>query len=236
MGIRSTPPEFLDCLKEVGGSGVVKRFLAEQGGIPVNMRGWQTMSARERQERKVPCPWWWQLPTKRTIDLATAMLAKLLNERLDEMGIDFTIVYNSVIFPNIIDAEARQAACLALNKFRAEIFSGYSKRMTPAPKIPMHTPEEAIAELEHAVRDLGMKVVMFPGFVQRPIPAEADKFPKVFWYDTFGSDSQYDYDPLWAKRVELKVAPTFHQHGYRFGTRTSTSNFVYNSLGNLANP
>ncbi len=226
-------PEFLDCLRDVGGSEVVKRFLAEEAGTPPNMRGWYTMSAKERAERKVPRAWWGQVPAKRTIDLATAMLPKLLHERLDEMGIDFTVLYNSVIFPNIVEDEVRQAGCFALNRFRAEMFRGYSDRMTPAAEIPMHTPQEAIAELHHAVKELGMKAVMFPSFVQRPIPADADKFPKVFWYDTFGLDSEYDYDPVWAKCVELKVAATFHQHGYGFGTRSSTSNFVYNFLGNL---
>jgi hypothetical protein len=31
-----------------------------------------------------------------------------------------------------------------------------------------------------------------------------------YWIDTFGLDSEYDYDPVWAKCVELGVSPTFH--------------------------
>ncbi len=227
-------PELLDCLKDVAGADVVKRFLAEEGGTPSNMRGWFTMSPQERAQRRIPQPWWGQLPAKRTLDLATTLIPKLLYERLDEIGINFTVLYNSVITPNIIDDEVRQAACFALNKYRAETFRDYSDRIAPAAEIPMNTPQEAIAELEHAVKELGMKAVMFPGFIQRPIPADADKFPKVFWYDTFGLDSEYDYDPVWAKCIELKVAATFHQHGIGFGTRTSTSNFIYNKLGDLA--
>ena len=34
--------------------------------------------------------------------------------------------------------------------------------MTPVAVIPMATPEEAIEELEHAVRDRGFKAVMLP--------------------------------------------------------------------------
>ena len=29
------------------------------------------------------------------------------------------------------------------------------------------------------------------------------------WYDVLALDSEYDYDPVWAKCVELKVSPTF---------------------------
>ena len=35
----------------------------------------------------------------------------------------------------------------------------------------------------------------------------------AFWLDTFCLDSEYDYDPVWAKCVELKVPPTFHSPG-----------------------
>lgn len=36
----------------------------------------------------------------------------------------------------------------------------YAARMTPAAVIPMHTPEEALAELDHVV-ELGLKAVSF---------------------------------------------------------------------------
>ncbi|HYL59713.1 MAG TPA: hypothetical protein VEU51_12660, partial [Candidatus Acidoferrales bacterium] len=52
--------------------------------------------------------------------------------------------------------------------------------------------------------------------------------------DTFGLDSEYDYDPFWAKCVELKISPTFHSVGYGWGSRTSISNYVYNHIGNFA--
>jgi len=73
--------------------------------------------------------------------------------------------------------------------------------------------------------------------VRRPIVAIARQCPEargVFWLDTFGLDSDYDYDPVWAKCLELKVAPTFHSNGYGWGSRTSPSNFVYNRIGHFA--
>ena len=39
------------------------------------------------------------------------------------------------------------------------------------------------------------------------------------WPDTLGLDSQYDYDPVWAKCVELNVTPTFHTASQGVGTR-----------------
>ena len=40
----------------------------------------------------------------------------------------------------------------------AEYFAKLSDRLTPAAVIPMHTPEEAIEELEFATKQLGAKV------------------------------------------------------------------------------
>jgi predicted TIM-barrel fold metal-dependent hydrolase len=110
--------------------------------------------------------------------------------------------------------------------------------MTPAAAIPMHTLQEALTELEYAVKVLGMKAVMMAGYVRRPIRAIARKNPEVarhvLWLDTFGLDSEYDYDPVWAKCVELKVPPTFHSVSIGLGSRTSISNYMYNHIGHFA--
>ena len=54
------------------------------------------------------------------------------------------------------------------------------------------------------------------------------------WYDVLAIDSEYDYDPVWAKCVELKVGPTFHSASRGLGFRQSTSNFTYNHIGHFA--
>src|SRR5258705_10609907 len=46
-------------------------------------------------------------------------------------------------------------------------------------------------------------------------------------------DSEYDYDPVWAKCVELGVSPTFHSVTKGVGTRVSPSNAVYNHIGHF---
>jgi predicted TIM-barrel fold metal-dependent hydrolase len=93
------------------------------------------------------------------------------------------------------------------------MFRGFGDRLTPAELIPMHTPHEALAELEHAVKTLGLKVALSAGDVLRPVP-KPERNPAAlaesYYYDCFGIDSPYDYDPVWRKCIELRGAPTFH--------------------------
>jgi predicted TIM-barrel fold metal-dependent hydrolase len=93
----------------------------------------------------------------------------------------------------------RQAACRAFNMFSAEFFREYSDRLTPAAVIPMHTPQEAIAELEYAVKTLGLKVAMMSTLIRRPIRSSQPNPRYNEWLDVLGLDSEYDYDPVWAK-------------------------------------
>ena len=109
------------------------------------------------------------MPTKNTRDRATEILPRLLYERLDEFGMDFTVLYPTagLGIPFHPDDETRRATCRAFNRFIAEFFGEFSDRMTPAAVIPMHTPEEACAELEYVVKELGLKVVMMASMVRR---------------------------------------------------------------------
>ncbi len=184
-------------------------------------------------QHTVRCPWW-SFPAANTFDVATATLPALLNERLDQLGIDFSIVYPSagLTFAHIQDATARNAACRAVNRYSAEAFGDFADRLTPAAAIPMHTPAEAVEQLEYAVNELGLKVAMIPGFVERPIEDVAGG-PHNVWWDTFGLDSLHDYDPFWARCVELGVSPACHSGAMGIGFRRSTSNYMYNHIGHF---
>jgi hypothetical protein len=102
----------------------------------------------------------------------------------------------------------------------------------------MYTPEEALEELEFAVRQLGYKVAMVGGLMRRPVPFVAEEHPEAArfaeWYDVIGIDSDHDYDPVWAKCRELKVAPSFHNGARSILLRNSPSNFCYNHIGHFA--
>src|SRR5215475_15532492 len=61
---------------------------------------------------------------------------------------------------------------------------------------------------------------------------DASKF--VEWYDSIGIDSEHDYDPVWAKLRELRIAPSFHNSARSILLRNSPSNFCYNHIGHFA--
>jgi predicted TIM-barrel fold metal-dependent hydrolase len=237
-------PAFLDYLKQVGGAKLVERYRSEAAsdgpGLLQGLAHWYRQSPQERRAHQTTRPPWWAIPTKNTLDLATATLPKLLYERLDETGIDFSVIYPSLglFLLHLEDEELRRSCCRALNTFHADIFRDYAARLTPVAVIPMHTPQEAIAELEYAVNTLQMKATLMAGHVLRPIAAVARTAPELaryaVWVDAFGLDSEYDYDPVWAKCVELQVPPTFHSAAMGWGSRTSISTYMYNHIGHFA--
>ena len=73
--------------------------------------------------------------------------------------------------PRVGADKPRRAAARAYNIVTAEYFRPFADRMTPAAIIPMHTPEEAIEELEFAVKQLGYKVAMLGSLMDRPVAA-----------------------------------------------------------------
>ncbi len=203
---------------------------------------WYKLSPQERQRQRVIRPVW-GLDVQNTHDFTTTMLPGKLHERMDEAVLDFAIVYPTLGFgfARIPDPELRRNICRAINHYSADQFRPYADRLTPAAIIPTQTPAEGIEELEYAVKTLGLKAAVIDAVNIRPLvlaegldrtlPPEV--LARLTWLDCYGLDSAHDYDPLWAKFVELKVAPTAHQAGH-WGTRTSPSNYVHNHLGLFA--
>ena len=232
-------PMFTDYLKAVAGSAVADRYRNSFLNTFLDPR-WGEFSVAERHERRSLRPTWWGCPARNTRDLATALFPKLFHERLDEMGLDLSVVYPTLglLAVEIGDEELRRAGCRALNRMKADMFAGLTDRLLPVAAIPMHTPAEAIAELEYAVGELGLRAVMMASYVRRPVAAAMRISPEAarytYWLDTYGLDSEYDYDPVWAKCAELKVAPTFHSVGYGWGSRATPSSYLHNHLGNFA--
>ena len=224
-------PEVHEHLRELAGNAAVSTF--EQMGAMIGAsRALTPEQKRQMGSTRTP---WWAFPTKNTLDRATMMLPRLLYERLEEIGLDFSLVYPSYgTFPvNTPDEELRRAGCRAFNRYIAESFSPYLDRFAPVATIPMHTPEEAVDEIQYAVGELGLKAVMLPSYIVRPY--EGEGLPRgASWIDFFCIDSAYDFDPVWAKCEELGVAPTFHSTGYGWGSRSSTSNYMANHIGNFA--
>ena len=229
-------PSISDYLKEVAGQDAVESFRRRARYVQKSL----TMTPDERAQTRRAQEAFWGVPAKNTLDRATAMLPRLLYERLDEFGFDFTVLYPTagLAVGYIPEDEIRRASCRAFNMYVARQFGEFSDRMTPAAAIPMHTPEEAIDELEYIVEELGLKVVVMTSMVPRPIPATEHSSPEdgrpLMWPDVFGIDSPYNYDSVWSKCVELGVMPTFHAGTRGAGYRTSPTNFVYNHIGHFA--
>ncbi len=222
-------------------------YLAAEGAADVNrlmethLFAWSAASEAERSRHRIIRPPWFGLPAEATRDLATATMPDLMHRRLPDLGIDVAVVYGSfgVGFAHVPHDDLRRASCRAVNRFNADLFDGLGDRLVPVAVIPMNTPEEAVAELRHAVVDLGYKAVVLAGWVRRPLDPVAEAAPSVAhlaaWYDFFGLDSAHDYDVVWETCRQLGVMPSFHSGSMGWTGAASTSNYTFNHIGHFAN-
>ena len=110
--------------------------------------------------------------------------------------------------------------------------------MTFAGLIPMHTPEEAIAELRHC-RELGIKVAALPEGVLRPIPEPAAEGASPFLWPGqtplvrhLRSRKRLRLRPGVGRGPGARLPVTFHGGmGLRPGLWTFTNNYCANHIG-----
>ena len=224
----------LASLEAEGGSVLRDRYLAgRQSPFDTST----VLAGRARAaawEAWTAMPSWWGWQTANSRDRATSHLPALLYERLDEMGIDFSILYPSTTLGliDIDDPELAGPVARAVNSWLAELFRPYADRLTVGAIIPMTTPEVAVAEMRHAVSELGFKTVVISGYAKRYL-GNSSAGPS-YRLDHFGIDSAYDYDPVWATCVELGVSPVSHSAHQHHRVSRSPSSYVYNHIGGLA--
>ncbi|HZP37689.1 MAG TPA: amidohydrolase family protein [Methylomirabilota bacterium] len=229
-------PVMREAFRKIGGEAAVEGLALASQRVPNALR----MTVAERARRRIGQEAFWSSPCENVLDRATAMLPRLLHERLPDLGIDFSVVYPTagLSYHRMQDTRLRRAICRAYNVFAADQFRGLEDRVIPAAIIPMYTPEEAIEEIEFAATQLGYRVIMVGGMMRRPVPALVEERPDaaglVEWYDVIGIDSPYDYDPVWRTCRDLKLAPTFHNGARSILLRNSPSNFCYNHIGHFA--
>src|SRR6185295_4278942 len=172
--------EMLTYIEEMAGPEARDRYARETGLTDTSTvlarhpgargPGWQAM------------PSWWGWATANGRDRATAHLPALLYERLDEMGIDFTILYPSMTlaYLEVADDELIGVRCRAANRALANLFAAYRDRTTVGALVPMLDPKLAVEELEYAVNELGFKTAVFAGHARRAITDSSYRL------DTFG--------------------------------------------------
>ncbi len=215
-----------DFLAQVAGSAMVDKALARMRASPYKF-----------DTRTI----WWGAPSgKYSGDRAMAMLPRLFKARMQDAGIDFAHCYTTNGIPGLYiqDDELRQATCRALNTMYADMFRDVRDCVSPVAVIPTFTPQEALAELEHAVTVLGHKAIMIGTEIRRPHPEIVRQAPHLAAYSettqSIAMDSPFDYDPFWQRCVELGVAPVCHTAARGSGYRSSPSNYVFNHLGSFA--
>ena len=246
--VNSYTPLLEDYVAQYGGSSLVDALRKALGSRYVTRgdnKDWYQQTPEERQHHRTLRAPWWARVTRNTLDLATYTLPELLNERLEEQGADYSVLFpNDVLAPlGVRDDGQRRALHRAINHFHADQYRKYGDRLTPVAGIPTNTPQEAIEELEFAVKTLGLKVANIAGGVRRPIKAIAEKYPPeqypeiskhASYIDFYGIDSEHDYDPFWAKAVELGVPLATHYGSQGWTGRQSISNYMFNHIGHFA--
>lgn len=199
---------------------------------------WSLQTGEERLATRDPAPPFW-VPPGETDYFATVTIPRLYHERLPEAGIDFAVLYPTVGFGLMHGDrdDARRGLCRGFNEWIAQEYGPYRDRIAVAGLVPMHTPAEAIAELEH-LHGLGLKVACIASFVARPIPLYANAPPearhRLRWLDAYGLDSAHDYDPFWRRAIELRIPLACHSPAMGLLDRASCSNYMFNHCGHFA--
>jgi len=182
----------------------------QKTGMPMDKSIGGSQGHDWRIKTRSPQSAWWATPASNTLDLATASIPHLLYDRLDEFGIDYAVLFPTKALGSgrFEDDEIRQGVCRGFNNFYADAYAPFADRLTVSGIIPMNTPEEALAELQHC-HEIGLKVVAIPEGVWRPIPEPLHDGSvwltpgQTHWFDNFGLDSEYNYDSVWSRFVDL---------------------------------
>jgi hypothetical protein len=104
-------PVMREEFRRIGGDAAVEGLAAATQRVPNALK----MSVAERARKRVGMEAFWSSPSENVHDRATAMLPRLMYERLDDLGIDFSVVYPTagLSFHRMQDNRHRRAICRA---------------------------------------------------------------------------------------------------------------------------
>ncbi len=221
-------PLLVETMAKVAGADVAARFGSAAASFASRQQGLLAAHDPALRHGAWIAPWW--TVTAGARDRVTAFVPALMHERMDELGLDFSVLYTSagLVCIGHPDEAIRRGGCRAINTYLAERCDGLGDRLAPAAVIPNHTPEEALAELAHAVDVLGFKAVVMNGVVLR--------FPEgaPTWTDHLAIDSPYDYEPVFADCEARGLAVTSHSPTMGLPLRQSSSRYSANHIGTFA--
>ena len=104
-------PVVSEAMRKIGGDAAVRAMCINGERVGRALR----MTPAERHRESIAQEAFWGAPTKNARDRATAMMPRLLYERLDEFGIDFAVLFPTLGLglPRVNDAEVRLAGTSA---------------------------------------------------------------------------------------------------------------------------
>src|SRR5438477_10093337 len=120
-------PVFAERMRKVGGDLAADGFLAALKTTQDAL----SMSVAERKRRRIAQPAFWSRQAGNTLDRATAMMPRLLYERMPEFGTDFAVIYPTagLRMPRISDDATRRAVIRAHNVVTAEALAKLGDRL-----------------------------------------------------------------------------------------------------------
>lgn len=119
-------------------------------------------------------------------------------EQMDQLGIDMQAIHVGQYWWYGADAALSRRITRTMNEGMAEWVADHPARFVALAAVSMQHPQQAAEELEHAVRELGLRGASIGGHVDGAVPT-AEKF-----------------DVFWAKAAELNVPVFMHPQNAEF--------------------
>lgn len=119
-------------------------------------------------------------------------------EQMDQLGIDIQAIHVGQYWWYTADAALSLQITRTMNEGMAEWVADHSDRFVALAAVSMQHPAQAAEELEHAVRELGLRGASIGGHVDGAVPS-SEKF-----------------DVFWAKAAELNVPVFMHPQNAEF--------------------
>lgn len=140
-------------------------------------------------------------------------------EEMDQMGVDMQVIHVGQYWWYKADANLSRRITRTMNEGMAAWVNNHKDRFVALAAVSMQDPVQAADELDHAVRQLGLRGASIGGHVNGEIPS-SEKF-----------------DPFWAKVAELDVPVFMHPQNAdfmvepsKFEGRGGVNNIVGNPL------
>ena len=204
---------------------------------------WGALSPAERVRRRAVRPSWWAVPARNTLDFATASMPTLMAERMDELGLDFSVIYPSMGLPilDIPDDRLRRASLPGAEPVPRRRLRGHRATARAGRRDP---------DGDAGRRDRGARVrgaaARLQGRADRELRAPAGRVGREAWAARSrcrrpGSTASASIRstttiPSGRAASSLGISPAAHSGAVGWDGHRSPSNYMFNHLGFFATP